>query len=84
MLLITIDVLRRVGADVTVGSVENQPCVNAAHAVNILVVLWFPITLRSHRFTCTSLFRLGTWGLGWQAGSAKGVGRSWVGELGLW
>ena len=25
---------------------------------------------------------LGTWGLG--LGSAKGVGRSWVGELGLW
>ena len=26
--------------------------------------------------------RLRTWGLG--LGSVKGVGRSWVGELGLW
>ena len=34
--VITIDVLRRAGADVTVGSVENQPRVDAAHAVNIL------------------------------------------------
>ena len=58
------------------GLVENQPCVDAAHAVNILVVLWFPITLQSHRSTRTSLFRLGTWGLGWQAGSVEGVGRS--------
>ena len=34
--VITIDVLRRAGADVTVGSMENQPRVDAAHAVNIL------------------------------------------------
>ena len=23
-------------------------------------------------------------GVGWRAGSAKGVGQSWAGELGLW
>ena len=45
MLLITIDVLQQVGVDVTVGSVENQPCVNAAHVVNTLDMLWFLITL---------------------------------------
>ena len=78
MLLITIDVLRRARADVTVSSVENQPCTDAAHPVNILVMLWFFITLRSHRSTHTSLFRLGTWGLGWRAGLAKGVGWSRV------
>ena len=84
MLLITINVLQRASVDVTVGSVENQLCVDVAHAVNILVMLWFSITLQSHHSTCTSLFRLGTWGLGWQAGSAERVGRSWAGELDLW
>ena len=84
MLLITINVLQRASVDVTVGSVENQLCVDVAHAVNILVMLWFSITLQSHHSTCTSLFWLGTWGLGrWKgwvrvgfvAGCVGGVGR---------
>ena len=84
MLLITINVLQRASVDVTVGSVENQLCVDVAHAVNILVMLWFSITLQSHHSTCTSLFWLRTWGLGrWKgwvgvgfvAGCVGGVGR---------
>ncbi|PKI49611.1 hypothetical protein CRG98_030001, partial [Punica granatum] len=34
--VITIDVLRRAGADVTVGSVEKQLCVDACHGVKIV------------------------------------------------
>lgn len=34
--VITIDVLRRAGADVTVASVEKQLCVDACHGVKIV------------------------------------------------